>query len=484
VRRLFPAFVVLLVAWGANAPSPARGEDPPADGAGSDAPAPAPEAGAGTEPREGPAAALERIQGEVRALPAAERRGALVERLKAWLATVDPAGELARGEDGLALGRILLLAGEGARAIACFQAIAGDEGASVAVRDLAAQSEAGALASASGGDGHDDASARAATRRLLAWAASMEAPDRRRARGALRSTLSSLLEAQGELDEALAVRMQSVLDAPALASAAARSVTSILLRSGHALEGYPATRTAARALFAVLAAQQDLALAEARAGGEERAIAVAEAGARQLEGAARPFEMLGEPAAAWTREWGTVEAASPAAFAGKVVVLDFWATWCPWCIKSFPAIRDLLRDYADRGLVVVGVTASANAVFEHRLDLDDDLRARWDGSPPKAAARLGGPARDDGVPVLEEGPFREREKEVVERFVATHEMTWPVVMIGKAEPGERFALRGWPHAVVLDRAGRVRYFKSGALLRDRPEDVQRFRAVLEDLLAE
>jgi hypothetical protein len=38
--------------------------------------------------------------------------------------------------------------------------------------------------------------------------------------------------------------------------------------------------------------------------------------------------------------------------------------------------------------------------------------------------------------------------------------------------------------VVIDRQGRVRHFKSGALLRDKPEGVAKFRAVLDRLLAE
>ena len=85
---------------------------------------------------------------------------------------------------------------------------------------------------------------------------------------------------------------------------------------------------------------------------------------------------------------------------------------------------------------------------------------------------------------LPEAEYREAEKQALERFIANHEMTWPVVMIDKEEPGPKYALMGWPHAVVLDRQGRVRYFKSGALLRDKPEGIAAFRKVLDALLAE
>ena len=63
-------------------------------------------------------------------------------------------------------------------------------------------------------------------------------------------------------------------------------------------------------------------------------------------------------------------------------------------------------------------------------------------------------------------------------------MQWPVVMIAKDEPAAKYALTGWPHAVVLDRQGRVRLFKVGALLKDRPEQMAHVRTLLEALLDE
>lgn len=42
---------------------------------------------------------------------------------------------------------------------------------------------------------------------------------------------------------------------------------------------------------------------------------------------------------------------------GKVVYLDFWASWCSPCQKSFPWMNEMHRKYSDQGLVIVAVNA-------------------------------------------------------------------------------------------------------------------------------
>lgn len=40
---------------------------------------------------------------------------------------------------------------------------------------------------------------------------------------------------------------------------------------------------------------------------------------------------------------------------GKVVLLDFWATWCPFCRESIPILKSLYDEYKDKGFEVVGI---------------------------------------------------------------------------------------------------------------------------------
>lgn len=42
-------------------------------------------------------------------------------------------------------------------------------------------------------------------------------------------------------------------------------------------------------------------------------------------------------------------------FKGKVVMLDFWATWCPPCRASIPAIERIHKTYGDKGLAVLAI---------------------------------------------------------------------------------------------------------------------------------
>jgi thiol-disulfide isomerase/thioredoxin len=52
---------------------------------------------------------------------------------------------------------------------------------------------------------------------------------------------------------------------------------------------------------------------------------------------------------------------------GRVVLLNFWATWCPPCLVEFPEIVALEKSYRDRGLVVLSVSADSPNTIDSKL---------------------------------------------------------------------------------------------------------------------
>jgi cytochrome c biogenesis protein CcmG/thiol:disulfide interchange protein DsbE len=47
-------------------------------------------------------------------------------------------------------------------------------------------------------------------------------------------------------------------------------------------------------------------------------------------------------------------------FGGKLLVLNFWATWCPPCIEELPSLNEFQRRYANNGLVVLAVSIDSD----------------------------------------------------------------------------------------------------------------------------
>lgn len=54
-------------------------------------------------------------------------------------------------------------------------------------------------------------------------------------------------------------------------------------------------------------------------------------------------------------------------FQGKVVYVDFWASWCGPCLKSFPFMEEMHRQYSHRGLVIVAINMDQDPHDAHEF---------------------------------------------------------------------------------------------------------------------
>lgn len=57
-------------------------------------------------------------------------------------------------------------------------------------------------------------------------------------------------------------------------------------------------------------------------------------------------------------------------FGGRVLVLNFWASWCPPCVEETPSMNELARDLSQKGVVVLGISVDHNAEAYRRFLAD------------------------------------------------------------------------------------------------------------------
>lgn len=80
--------------------------------------------------------------------------------------------------------------------------------------------------------------------------------------------------------------------------------------------------------------------------------------------------------------------------AGKPMIVEFWATWCPPCRQSIPHLNEIYKKYKDQGLVVIGLTdEDRQTVSKFRKQVPIDYTAAIDRD-----GKLGKEFGVDGIP--------------------------------------------------------------------------------------
>jgi cytochrome c biogenesis protein CcmG/thiol:disulfide interchange protein DsbE len=118
-------------------------------------------------------------------------------------------------------------------------------------------------------------------------------------------------------------------------------------------------------------------------------------------------------------------------FQGRVVYLDFWASWCGPCRQSFPWMEVLKDTYGPQGLEIVAV------------NLD-------------------------------------RDRADADKFLQQFHPTFDLRFDPEGDLAERFKVQGMPSSMLIDRHGVTRFTHVGF----RPVDVRLYEAQVRELLAE
>lgn len=129
--------------------------------------------------------------------------------------------------------------------------------------------------------------------------------------------------------------------------------------------------------------------------------------------------------------FGSAASAALSDYAGKVIYLDFWASWCGPCRQSLPALNRLYRELGERGFVVLAVNVDTY--------------------------------RDEAL-----------------AFLQRHPVSYPVLRDADNTLPKRFAVKGMPTAFLIGRDGRVAHVHEGFRKSDTAPLRQKITALLED----
>jgi thiol-disulfide isomerase/thioredoxin len=174
----------------------------------------------------------------------------------------------------------------------------------------------------------------------------------------------------------------------------------------------------------------------------------------QIEKSRKMLALVGSPAAYPENVdgWVNGDAQTPESLKGKVVLLDFFAVWCGPCIATFPHLREWHDEFADQGLQIIGVS--------------NYYQYGWDEAAGRASRQA------DLEP--------EAERAAMEQFVKHHELRHTIAYVTGRELQDFYVVSGIPHAVVIDRQGKVRLFRIGS----GEQNAADLKRAIEDCLAE
>ena len=116
---------------------------------------------------------------------------------------------------------------------------------------------------------------------------------------------------------------------------------------------------------------------------------------------------------------------------GKVVLLNFWATWCPPCRKEVPSMVKIYDKFKDKGFEIVAVSV-------------------------------------------------DKSRDVVVKFVKEQNMNFTVLHDVNSSTAQQYGVFRYPKTFIIDRTGKVRQHLNGAVEWMEPE----FMDYIEELLAE
>lgn len=180
-----------------------------------------------------------------------------------------------------------------------------------------------------------------------------------------------------------------------------------------------------------LSEARDSMLQKQEYGGKNRGLVIKniENKIKYLEGSYARGKLIGYQAPAINFNWCTNKSLKNLNdLKGSVVIIDFWATWCGPCVKSFPNIRRLQERYKDYPVKIIGVTSLQGS----HSDQLNRKRIDTKGNP-------------------------ELEYSLMPGFIRDMDITWTIAFSEQNVFNPDFGVRGIPHVAIVDSEGRVRY---------------------------